>query len=275
MTQIKHICLYAWVNVSKYLTYIPKSPSIRIMEATFVKNLQQIGLGKAEAMIYSALIKSPKMTVSEIARITGIKRATCYQYLDLLLARDFIIRVPVGKRMFYSAVSPKKILAFEKKRHATFEIAVEDMVKQYDESTHKPHVVFYEGKREIKNIYEDLFKTIGDIYSIFPPKAFFENFTEEEYDEFDKSLSQYALKSRDLIVNDKHFRQVEQIRKKNGYENKITKKLPETFKSNVDVLVYNNKVALVSLRDLSALVIENKDIADLFKSLHNYIWKSV
>jgi len=247
---------------------------MELMETTFVKNLQQIGLGEAEATIYSALIKSPKMTVSEIARATDIKRATCYQYLDLLLVRDFIIRIPVGKRMFYSAISPKKILASEKKRHAAFEAAVEDMAKQYDESTHKPQVAFYEGKREIKNIYEDLFKTVGDVYSIFPPKAFFENFTEEEYDEFDKSLSRHAFKSRDLIVHDKHFRQVDQIRKKNGYENKITKKLPETFKSNVDVLIYNNKVALVSLRDLSALVIESNDIAELFKSLHNSIWKS-
>ncbi len=244
------------------------------METAFVKSLQQIGLSESEATIYTTLIKSPKMTVSDIARATGIKRATCYQYLDFLLVRDFVIRVPVGKRMFYCAVSPKKILASEKKRHTAFETSIEEMTRQYDESTHKPCVAFYEGKREIKNIYEDLFKTVGDVYSIFPPKAFFENFTEEEYNEFDKSLSQHAFKSRDLIVHDTHFRQVEQIRKNNGYENKITKKLPSDFKSNVDVLVYNNTVALVSLRDLSALVIESKDIAELFKSLHSSIWKS-
>jgi hypothetical protein len=147
------------------------------------------------------------------------------------------------------------------------------MSKQHETSTNKPKVVFYEGKRELKNIYEDLFKTIGDIFSIFPPAAFFENFTEQEYNEFDSSISQYAIKSKDLIVGDKFFKTADRIRKKNGMDNKLTKKLPESFKSNVDVLVYGNKVALISLRDLSAIVVESKDIAELFKSLHATIWR--
>ena len=245
------------------------------METKFVKTLQEIGLSESEAIIYLSLLKFPKMTVSEIAHATNTKRTTCYQYIDLLLSKDFVVRVPVGKRMFYSAVNPKKVLAEARKRYTKFETAVEEMTKQYDESTHKQRLMFYEGKREIKNIYEDLFKTVGDIYSIFPPTVFFKNFTEQDYEEFDLSISQYALKSKDLIVGDKYFRRVEQIRKKNGAGNKVTKKLPESFKSNVDVLVYNDKVALISLRDLSALVIESKDIADLFKNMHTTIWKSL
>lgn len=243
------------------------------MITNFVKILQEAGLNEAEAQVYSTLLKVQKMTVSEIARATDIKRPTCYQYLDVLLAKDFVVRIPVGKRMYYGAASPKKILALAKKRFEVFETAVEEMSKQHEESTNKPKVVFFEGKRELKNIYEDLFKTVGDIYSIFPPAAFFENFTEREYDEFDNSISQYAIKSKDLIVDDKYFKQVDQIRKKNGTENKVTKKLPESFKSNVDVLVYDNKVALISLRDLSAIVIESKDIAELFKSIHSTIWR--
>ncbi len=244
------------------------------METISTKSLQEAGLSEIESKIYLSLLKSQKMTVSEIARATDTKRPTCYQYLDLLLSKDFIIRVPIGKRMYYSAVSPKKVLSAARKRYEAFEAVSDEMMKQYEESTHKPQVAFYEGKRELKNIYDDLFKTVGDIYSIFPPTAFFENFTEQEYDEFDSSISQYAIKSKDLIVEDKHFKRVSQIRKKNGVENKVTKKLPESFKTNVDVLVYNNKVALISLRDLSALVIENKDIADLFKSIHTSMWKS-
>jgi len=245
------------------------------MENKLVQTLKNSGLTEPEAVIYLSLLQSPRMTISEIARATAIKRPTCYQYLDLLLSKNFVVRVPVGKRMFYSAVSPKKVLDAARKHHSALETAIEDMIKQHEESTHKPRVMFYEGKREIKNIYQDLFKTVGDAYSIFPPAAFFENFTEQEYDEFDSSISQHAFKSKDLIVKDKYFRQVERIRKKNSTEHKLTKKLPESFKSNVDMLVFNDKVALISLRDLSALVIESKDIADLFKQLHTAIWKSL
>ena len=62
---------------------------------------------------------------------------------------------------------------------------------------------------------------------------------------------------------------------KSGYENKSDKKLPDWFTSNVDVLIFKDKVALISLSDLSAIVIENKDIADLFVHMHQYMWKTL
>jgi len=136
-------------------------------------------------------------------------------------------------------------------------------------------VTFYEGKREIKRIYEEIFTTLGDTASIFPPATFFESFTETEYDEFDKIISGHAFTSHDLFVPDKYYKRVEQIRKGNTGSKKLGKKLPEWFKTNVDVLVFSDKVALISLRDLSALVIENKDIAELFRNLHAFMWKGL
>lgn len=245
------------------------------METKIAEALKGIGLPEKAASIYLALIGTRKMTVSEISRAAKIKRATCYQYLDQLLEQDFIIRVPVGKRMYYAAVSPHKVLAAFQSRLASFEKAAEEMERRYEESVHKPRVLFYEGKREIKRIYEDLFKTVGDVYSIFPPASFFENFTEADYDDFDASLGRHALTSRDLFLDDKHYKVIREIREKNGSDNKLGKKLPASFKSNVDVLIYSERVALVSLRDLSAIVIENKDIADLFRNMHQFIWRAL
>jgi len=242
-----------------------------------VKALEEVGLQEKAATIYLSLLGKQKMTVSEIARESNIKRATCYEYLDQLLNKDFVVRVPVGKRMFYAAVEPKKVLNAFKKRAAHFEQKIGEMAVLHDTAVNKPRIVFYEGKREIKNIYEDIFKTVADVYSIFPPLSFFENFTEEDYDEFDKLISSYALKSRDLFVVDKYYKKIKEIRDKNGAEgkNKLDKKLPTWFNSNVDVLIYADKVALISLRDLSAIVIENRDIAELFKSMHSFMWKSL
>ena len=237
--------------------------------------LQEIGLPEKAAAIYVSLLSRQRMTVAQIARESGIKRATSYEHLDLLLAKGFVLRIPVGKRMFYAPVEPKKILADFKKKTALLEESVAEMAQIHDTAINKPQIVFYEGKRGLRNIYEDLFKTIGDVYSIFPPSAFFDNFTEQDYDEFDKSLGQHALKSRDLFVADKHYKRIREIRTRNGSENKIDKKLPSWFTCNVDVLIYSEKVALISLRDLSAIVIENKDISDLFRNMHSFMWKSV
>ncbi len=240
-----------------------------------VEALKNMGVDEKPAMIYLSLLGRPKMTPSQIARESVIKRATCYEHLDTLLAKDFVTREPQGKRMFYSAVNPRKVFTTFQKKIAGMDENIQQMSRIHNEAVNRPRVMFYEGRREIKNIYQDLFKTIGDVYSIFPASTFFENFTEQDYDEFDKSISSYALKSRDLFVADKFYKRIKEIRAKNGSENKVDKKLPPWFTCNVDVLIYSDKVALMSLRDLSAIVIENRDIAELFKNIHDFMWKSV
>lgn len=232
------------------------------------------GISEKAAGIYLALLGRRKMTVSEIARESNTKRATCYEHIDTLLGRDFVLRIPVGKRMYYAAVDPRRLLADFKKKAAQFEEKLPEMLEIHDKAIQKPKVSFYEGKRELRRIYDDLFNTVGEVHSIFPPGAFFENFTEADYDEFDKALSSHTLKSKDLFVDDRYLSKIRNIREKNGSGNKKDKKLPDWFTSNVDVLIYSEKVALISLRDLSAIVIENKDIADLFRNMHSGLWSA-
>lgn len=244
------------------------------MEEKFIKNLTDFGLNEIEAKIYGCLLDNQKMTISEISRSIDSKRTTCYQYLDNLLTKGFIIRIPIGKKMLYGAVDPRKVLQEYKKRFVNFEKNVEEMSQKYDTLVNKPKLIFYEGKRELKNIYEDLFKSVGDIYSIFPTDEFLKNFSLEEYDEYDKIINEHKFSSRDLIIDGKNYSKIDEVRRKNATDNKYTKKLPSAFKSNVDVLIYNNKVALISLRDMSAIVIENHDINEFFKSMHTFIWKN-
>ncbi len=244
-------------------------------QSQLIEVLEGVGLPQKAASIYVCLLGHSRMDVADIARATGIKRATCYEHLEALLVKNFIIRVPIGKRTFYSANDPKEILNDFKKRTGEFEKNVEAMSTLRGQATNKPNVVFYEGKREMARIYDDLFKTVGDGYSIFPADRFFESFSEAEYDAFDKTMGEHSFKSYDLFVKSKYVKRIKEIREKNGGNGKLSKTLPESFKSNVDVLIYGDKVALMSLRDLSAIVIENKDIAELFKSMHSFIWKTL
>ncbi|RJR14348.1 hypothetical protein C4585_00365 [Candidatus Parcubacteria bacterium] len=239
-----------------------------------VSALESLGLPEKAALIYLTLLSRQKLGVAELARESAIKRATCYEYLDLLLKKEFITRVPVGKRMYYTAASPTKVLANFKRDSRQVESVLGELTTVHENATHKPKVTFHEGKKALQQIYRDTFQTMGDTASIFPAEEFFKNFTEQDYDEFDKEITAHALKSRDLFIADKDYKKIKEIRAKNGGE-KLDKKLPPWFQSNVNVLIYADKVALISLRDLSAIVIENRDIADLFRNMHSFMWKSL
>lgn len=239
---------------------------------TLTDVLTESGLPHKAAMIYVALLGSKGMSVSEIARATNLKRATCYEYLDTLLGQELLIRIPDGKRMQYAASDPKKTLARVKRSAEQLERAMPDLLQLHDKAFNKPRVSFFEGKKELRGIYDDMFSTVGEVRSIFPPAAFFEHFSEEDYDDFDKKMTDHAIVSKDLFIKDASYKRIRDIRKKNG-GNKVEKMLPSWFTSNIDVLIYREKVALISLRDLSAIIIENKDIADLFRNLHTSLWK--
>lgn len=240
-----------------------------------IKTLVAIGLDEKAAKIYSVLLSKNRMGISDIAKETEIKRPTCYEHLNTLLKKNYAVRVPVGKRTYYKAESPKNILTLYKKSLQDFEKNVEIMTKLQETSSNKPQVTFHEGKQSLNLIYERLFKTIGDTYSIFPPDTFFENFSLDEYLAFDKENSLHAFKTKDLFVASKHTKKLIELRKDGDFKNKLHKVLPGSFTTNVDVLIFNETVALISLRDLSAVVIENKDISELFKSVHSALWKSL
>jgi sugar-specific transcriptional regulator TrmB len=240
----------------------------------YLEALRIMGIEEKAAQVYIALLQQPKMTPSQISRETGIKRATSYEYIDALLAKGFVTREPIGKRIFYSATDPRKVFNTFRKQIPKIEGSMLEMSFIHEHAVHRPRVTYYEGKRQLKTIYDDLFRTVGDVYSIFPAEQFFENFSTEEYDEFEKSITNYALKSKDLFLRDKYYKRIKEIRAKNG-GSKLDKRLPAEFRSKVDVLIFSDKVALISLRDLSAIVIENKDIAELFRSMHALIWRSV
>jgi len=236
------------------------------------KTLEKIGLNRKESLIYTVLLKGGKMTVTEISKSSDVKRATVYEYINTLLLKDFIVRVPVGKRMFYSATNPKKILANFENKKKSLEASMDEMLGLFNESIDKPKVLFYEGKRELRKIYDDIFQSMGDTYSIFPPKSFFSNFSEREYAEFDKVIKSNSFKMKDLMVQQEGLKKVLAIREKQEHKDQQTKILPKWFESNVDVIIYENKVALISLGNLSAIVIENKDIGDFFKNIHKFLW---
>lgn len=242
-------------------------------KTSIIATLEAIGIEKKAASLYATLLSNKRLGVAELARQADVKRATCYEHLEVLLKNNFVMRVPVGKRMYYAAVHPKKVLATYKRKAHEFETKLEAMVTLHEEAVNKPRVTFFEGKQELNNIYENLFRSMGDSYSIFPPDAFFSNFTEDEYLNFDKTNSAHAMKTKDLFVSSKHTKRLRELRTNKGFDNKSDKELPEWFTTNVDVLVFSDTVALISLRDLSAIVIENKDIAELFKNIHTFMWK--
>ena len=77
--------------------------------------LKAIGLNKYERKVWAALLSQGSSTAGELSDISKVPRSRCYDVLESLAARGFIIVQP-GKPLKYVVIPPREALERAKKR---------------------------------------------------------------------------------------------------------------------------------------------------------------
>jgi DNA-binding MarR family transcriptional regulator len=80
------------------------------MADTTIEKLQELGFGQYEAQAYVALLQSLPCSGYELARLSGVPRASLYGVLEKLEQRGAVLRLetPAGTR--YAAVPPEQVI---------------------------------------------------------------------------------------------------------------------------------------------------------------------
>jgi sugar-specific transcriptional regulator TrmB len=237
------------------------------------KKLENMGFEPKETLIYLAILKLGKATITDISRSSRIKRTTIYEYLDNLESKGLIYRTAKGKRIQYLAESPSKIGKIIERRKNEFEKIFPELDKIYSVSSFKPKVRFYEGKVGIKAIYDEMTNTSQIVYGTFSARKYFEIFSEDDNEKFFNAIKNSGGQIKDLVENSpigkKHM-------KGKFYEGVGTSKLlPIDFNLSVDTMVTGDKMAMISLDNLVGIIIEDKGIADLQRNFIKFIRKHV
>ncbi len=235
--------------------------------------LNELGFRKNEVIIYTAILKLGTANITDIARTAKINRTAIYPYIDNLLKQDLLRKTFKGKRIYYLAENPKKIITIINQRKKRAEILLPELTNLYLSSSTKPTIKFYEGKDGIRSIYREMTKTPKRLWSIFSADRYYEVFKEKDGEEFLDNILKNGGELRDLVKNTKIGKEY--------VENDIAKKigksklLPKNFIFEVDLMVSGNKISMISLANLIGIVIKNKEMADLQKNFLKFIWKKI
>lgn len=244
------------------------------------EELQVIGLKEKDIEVYLALLALGKGTISDISRKSGIKRTSVYQHLNVFLEKNLASKTIIKKRIYYCAENPKKLVGLlEREKQAVenkktrIEKIIPDLDILYASSFNKPNIVFYEGKEGIRNTYKQIVNTWQNVYSIFSPQSFFNLFTFEENNDILMSLEKRGVKLYNLVEKSDKAKERLKIKKYNHFVK--SKLLPDNLKFSTDVLVTDNRIALISFGNLTAIIIEDKAIADMQRNFIKYIWENL
>lgn len=112
--------------------------------------LKTIGLNKYERNLWVALLSRGASTAGELADISNVPRSRCYDVLESLADRGFVMIRP-GKPMKYLAIPPREALERVKKR---IDQRTEETKKKIDRLTRSDAI------KELEKLHKDNIRTV-------------------------------------------------------------------------------------------------------------------
>lgn len=231
--------------------------------------LTKVGLDEKEAKIYVALLDLGNEKVHEIAKKAGVKRPTAYVVLEQLYAKNFVVKTYHQRRAFYSAEKPDIILRALKEKEDLLEQTLPLFHARMATSKIKPKIRIYEGRSGIEKVYDEIYAS-PSVCLFGSLKNLSEEFTGRA-DKLKEIIKSKDIHVRDLLTHDPKDLDFGFAAIGRNYEGRV---VPKEFDLYIDGAVYGDQVAILSIKkELFAVIIESKEVADTFRSLFELAWK--
>jgi sugar-specific transcriptional regulator TrmB len=237
----------------------------------YVALLKAIGLNESEADVYLTALEFGPAPAQVLVKKSGFSRPATYQAIDLLVQKGLLSTTLKGKRHQYVAEPPERVLHFGETQVNRLQTKVADVARALPDLSllqhgERPNVRLFDGVDGLRAILQDLVASkpketleLADMESV---RAFL---SPEELQEAQDILSKSKAKGRALLVGE-----VRRVRA--GIEARLLPKGEFVF--NGDLLIYGNKVAMVTYKGkIMGVVIESDVLVEMYRAFFELAWK--
>ncbi|MFH1253759.1 MAG: helix-turn-helix domain-containing protein [Candidatus Uhrbacteria bacterium] len=241
------------------------------------RELKSLGFSDKEAAVYLTALQMGLSPLQEIAKKSGVNRATAYVLIDTLIKRGLISAFLKDGKKLFAAESPDKLVSLlrlqrkeleEKERELT--AVLPQLLAIYNIDGAKPKIRYLEGFDGVQSVMSLFEETEGEfiqfvsIEEVEKIKAFFQYRSKHL-----NLLRQHGVSYRLLaVVDEPDFSKVPQVP---GGEVRL---IPANrFPLKGDVSVRGNTVFIYSFQEkMIGIVITSADIANTVRQLFNLAW---
>lgn len=231
--------------------------------------LEEIGLTKNQAIVYTSLLKLGSTTAQEIIKESGLHSSRVYESLEKLQSFGLAGVVIKDYKRYFQASSPKKLLDFINEKKEIVNNLLPELESLEGMKKEKISASIYKGKEGIKAIHSEMLKEKKEIF-VLGGKGLV--FSELEYfmPHFEKERIKKKIKWK-ILWDDEKAKEL--VSKKGLVEGKV---LPQGFQSKSVVNIFGDKVAIVLWEESypTAFVIENKEVHESFRKWFELIYKN-
>ncbi len=233
--------------------------------------LEQLKLGGKKADVYLASLELGSATVIEIAKKAGIKRTTCYDILLDLEKESLISETVKGKKRLFIGEDPENIQKRLKEREVLFSEILPQLKSIYNIKGLRPKIRFYEGKEGLKEVYSDTLKYKGEILG-FISDAVVHVLGNEWAEKYLKMRVKNRIPIRAIYPATEYF--LKDFTPHDQQQLRISKIIDQKkYPFSIEINIYGfQKVALMSAKEETGIIIEGKEIYNTLKLIFELLW---
>lgn len=229
--------------------------------------LKSLGFLDSEIKTYMAALQNGPGTVLDITKKTRLSRQATYTAIEALVERGIMSSARVGKKRFYAAERPDKLLAYARRR----ESEVAEKVKDLSEAVPELELVAggeglvvrtFEGKEGLKAFIDDVRITKPkDVYEIADLKAVSAIFNKEDLRPVQDELIRIGTKRHFIYSGDP-------LIEKSAHDRYFLP--PEVNGFKTDLIIYGDKIAFVTFEGkINTVIVESPSLARTIKIIFN------
>ena len=250
------------------------------MEKYFLNMLVEIGLSKAEADVYNALLELGPSVVSPVAALAKVNRTTCYNILESLVQKKLVSKTRYGSKQAYTADDPTHIIAnleeSKKELEATLEKAKAfqpELTRRYAQKHNKPVIKYVEGIEGIKELYEDSLRCVNKNEGLRAYSSLRD--VREELggysDWYFAERTRRGIPIHSMVPDTEHGKEVKRLSKEFLRDVRLLPK--ERFDFSPEIYLYDNKLSVMSFKEKFGFLLESKEIVDALKIAWELAWE--
>lgn len=243
----------------------------------YEQELQNLGLSEKESKVYMTALELGPDTVQNIAKESGINRATTYVQIGTLKEKGLMSEFEKGKKTFYVAESPNRLKNLLKVIEKELQIkkteadtVIPDLLSIFEGMGDRPRVRFFEGVEGAKAMRSEFLKVKSKmIYGIVDYDKLFQYFPSQQ-DDYTKLRAEKKIKTKTFYVS-KNGPVPEANSKRFLREAKYISS--EKMFIDASITIYDNKISISTYSSNPiSIIIESEAIAKTARSIFEYTW---
>ncbi|TAK95260.1 hypothetical protein EPO05_04650 [Patescibacteria group bacterium] len=238
-------------------------------------------LNEREKRVLETLFKLENVPISQIAKETLINRTTLYPILEKLIAKGLVSKLTVESRTLFQPISAEELREWVKRREQEFKKQSEDVldwaknIKSSKGNSLFSDIKYFEGLDGVKNLYADSWRDNEQkvIYAITDYKSAYASMSDFFEKDYFKSRIKHGVKVKNILPESVEGRRDVKREKELLREMKFVKIFQDL---GIEINIYGPKLSIVAFdkKNPSGVLIKNEKIAEAFKNIFEYLWKS-